>query len=456
MSDDPFAPTPARPVRVYQDRVENDRLATQTRQRLVAEKTAQNEKDAKQAIKIHQKKVEESKRQRLIKGKAAVKLKRAFIKEQRELDANAEALAKVARAVGPLWDGPPTNGLQEAANSGSIPACEALKADGGDFNTSREKEGAVNTIPLHSAARRGDVTLADTLLQGKADPNLVSGDRSPLILAAEQGMTKLVETLVRARANPNLVMNDGLVSLHTAAVAGHGETVKSLLRYKALLEAVYDGSSALFAAANAGQAKGVEVLLDNKAEVDAVWLPNEMSALMTAALQGHTEVVQVLCHKKADMNAMSKDGKTAAYIAAEAGKDGPVRALLDERADLSMGRGPSASFSKTGMTPAGIAKALGHDQVLEAMGPIARPYFRRALRFKVGFGHLGHVLWDCMEERMVRALRQPDKNIRAEKRALVRRKAELKRIADEKAAEQEAKKRALEERKLKQSPSYRR
>jgi len=301
---DAFAPTPARPTRVYNQTIANDTNVRLRRDRELAEMLVRTKKEYEKQKSSTRANREKDKEERLQREKQRAEQKRGYLREVASTQKAFKGKIEEAKVMGPLW----AMGVPEAACSGSIPACKALlREEGGDFNTPRENKDAVNAIPLHSAARRGDVALASILLSGRADPNLIEAGRSSLILAAEHGQTKLVEALLKARAKPNLAMQDGLLPLHAAAIAGFDETIRVLLRYRAEIDAVYEGlmhqllpymdsvpkielidadyegSSALFAAAHAGNSGAVEVLLGRKARVDAVWQPNEVSALMAAS-----------------------------------------------------------------------------------------------------------------------------------------------------------------------------
>uniref|UniRef100_A0A452HI84 Uncharacterized protein n=1 Tax=Gopherus agassizii TaxID=38772 RepID=A0A452HI84_9SAUR len=88
--------------------------------------------------------------------------------------------------------------------------------------------------PLHVASQRGNVDVAQQLLNYKANINAKDKQsKTPLHLAAEKGDHAMVELLLSFNADPNAMDKEKKTPLHTAAMGGHLNTVKVLLAQKA-------------------------------------------------------------------------------------------------------------------------------------------------------------------------------------------------------------------------------
>ncbi len=105
-----------------------------------------------------------------------------------------------------------------------------------------------------------------------------------------------------------------------------------------------------------------------------------------ASQNGHLEVVQALLAKGAEVNARVNDGSTALGVASQNGHLEVVRALLAEGADVNVKGGITlyavspdlkeaqamqgqawAEADESGATPLSMAKANGHDDVVELL-----------------------------------------------------------------------------------------
>lgn len=111
--------------------------------------------------------------------------------------------------------------------------------------------------------------------------------------------------------------------------------------------------TALMLAADAGHEEMARLLLEHGATVD-LWTEDKgMTALMFAAAKGHASIVQLLLERGANLNAADDDGSTALILAVEGEHLEVVKLLLSARADVHARR----RWSFSGTTALAIASA---------------------------------------------------------------------------------------------------
>ena len=217
----------------------------------------------------------------------------------------------------------------QPARAQDHPLIDAVKADDAagvtalldqrvDVNTP-QPDGAT---PLHWAAYRDAVDLADLLVEAGADVNTANDyGVTPLSLACDNGAAPMVRRLLDAGADPNIGRATGETPLMTCARTGALEAVRTLL--------VRD------------------------ADPSAVESWQEQTALMWAAGEGHTEVARALVEYGADVHDRSKGGFTALLIAARENEPALARLLLAAGADVN-------DTAPDGSTPLLVATVRGH------------------------------------------------------------------------------------------------
>jgi hypothetical protein len=96
--------------------------------------------------------------------------------------------------------------------------------------------------PLHEAAYRGTVVVANRLLARGAGINAKDGNgNTPLHNAVLYGRSDLVRVLLENRADVNAADKGGMTPLHRAACSGHVEVGRLLLDKGANMHAVREG-----------------------------------------------------------------------------------------------------------------------------------------------------------------------------------------------------------------------
>ena len=195
--------------------------------------------------------------------------------------------------------------------------------------------------PLHSAASRGQLAVAQFLIENGATVDVRHGDATPLYGAVESGHKAMTELLIAAGADVNTGRRQIGTPLHSAASRGFVEIAKVLLAAGADINATTrEGFTPLHQAVMQQRVGMIDFLLDSKADLEAkvsdgqqVW-PG-YTPLLLAIASFDPLVVERLLARRADVNATSGDGDRALHIAVT--KDIPgqdLRAILERKPDL--------------------------------------------------------------------------------------------------------------------------
>ncbi len=223
--------------------------------------------------------------------------------------------------------------LYRATNEGNADEIRLLIKKGVRVNTKSFLDGVT---PLHIAARRGGIEVAELLMQSGADVNAAEkSSESPLHWGAERGHAGVVKTLLDNGADPDARAGAyGESPLHRAAWAGHSETARVLLDSGAGVNMKnWNGETPLhWACMGKGHARTVKLLIEKGAGISARTAELAETPLHLASRFDRFHAAEVLVKKGADITAEDKDGKTppgtakkygsertAAFLAREAG-----------------------------------------------------------------------------------------------------------------------------------------
>ena len=176
--------------------------------------------------------------------------------------------------------------LVAAARAGDVASILAL-LDAGVPPDAAQPDGAG---PLHWAAHRDDLPVADLLLRAGADPNAVNDlGVAPLALACENASAAMVERLLANGADPDLALPTGVTPLMSCARTGSAAAVRSLLACGARVgdRETVRGQTALMWAISERHAPVAEALLRAGADVGARTRSGFTPLLFAAAAGGH-------------------------------------------------------------------------------------------------------------------------------------------------------------------------
>jgi ankyrin repeat protein len=216
---------------------------------------------------------------------------------------------------------------------------------------------------IHTAARNGDATQVEQLLESGADVN-GADDRgfTPLLWAVYGGFRDVVELLIERGAD---VAYEHPAFGSAAALAFHMECQK-------------------------GQSGMTELLVSRGAGFDPDGVgPRGLNRLRVAVMLGSTDMVRWLIERGADVNAPSpKDGRAALLWAAQKGHIDIVDALIGAGADVNAG-------DAVGIVPLQWASENGHTDVVRILVESGARVDRREAESGQGLMHrvsiYGHV-----------------------------------------------------------------
>jgi ankyrin repeat protein len=221
--------------------------------------------------------------------------------------------------------------LLDAVKQGDAKTVRALLAGHADPNVS-EPDG---TTPLHVAAQRDDVAIADLLV--RAGANVKAATRyhvTPLSLACTNGSAAMIDRLLEAGADPNGLSREGETALMTAALTGKVDAVKRLLVRGADPNAVepFKGQTALMWAASEGNTDAARLLVEAGGAVKAT-SRSGFTPLLFAVRNGHLDTAAALLAAGANVNDVAPDGTSALGMAVVNAYYELAAMLLDKGAD---------------------------------------------------------------------------------------------------------------------------
>ncbi|KAG8193126.1 hypothetical protein JTE90_004950 [Oedothorax gibbosus] len=246
--------------------------------------------------------------------------------------------------------------------SGKTPLCLAVHNNSKEIVMDLINAGADLYIgsPLIDAIKRGFTDIALLLINSdKCNSEDTETNSTLLLLASLEGQTNVVRALLMKGADINYTNSHNMSALYCAAVFGHDDVVKVLLKYNSKLYKWKDcdGSTPLHLAVKMGHAKVVSTLLSAGANPCIVSNDNNTSVELAVARDNSEIVELLLSHSYVDAND-SNNGHTLLHIAAEKGHLTNTELLVERGADIN-------ARNISGSKPIHIAARDGHLNIVK-------------------------------------------------------------------------------------------
>eukprot|EP00475_Leptophrys_vorax_P007355 TRINITY_DN14657_c0_g1_i6.p1 TRINITY_DN14657_c0_g1~~TRINITY_DN14657_c0_g1_i6.p1 ORF type:complete len:536 (+),score=142.92 TRINITY_DN14657_c0_g1_i6:23-1630(+) len=258
--------------------------------------------------------------------------------------------------------------LLHAVRNNDIGECERILSLKG-------KAQIINDLDEHGdsalgvASRMNLKELTAILLRNDASPN-VGHNRGwlPLHYAARNGNLEICEEILRYRVQVDAPNGDGAAALHIAAAGGFIEIMKLLLRHGADIElGDVDKRTPIFYCAKSGQYEAAKFLIERRATVDE---PDEkgVTPSMLAAAGGYLEIIQLFIENGAIITFRDKSGKRPFEHAIRNRRISIARFLLER------GAGDEAELKdeKDNQEPADVFKAAAEGDAVSLKKIIAK------------------------------------------------------------------------------------
>lgn len=200
------------------------------------------------------------------------------------------------------------------------------------------KQGSTLDGELHNATIARDSTRIEYLLKRGAKIDARDTEQqTPLIVAAKGGDLSVMNGLLEYKANPNAQDDDGWTAAMHAVRANEPKVFRLLGKHKANFNLLNkEGLTALAMAVFDNKANAAVAMLDNNANPDLAMGAAKYNALMIAVKKGNLQMAQTLLQYKANPNAKNAGGLTPLMIAAFGNQDMIVSLLLKAGANPSL------------------------------------------------------------------------------------------------------------------------
>jgi quinoprotein dehydrogenase-associated probable ABC transporter substrate-binding protein len=200
------------------------------------------------------------------------------------------------------------------------------------------KQGSTLDSELHNATIARDSTRIEYLLKRGAKVDARDTEQqTPLIVAAKGGDLSVINGLLEYKANPNAQDDDGWTAGMHAVRTNEPKVFRLLGKHKADFNIVNkEGLTALAMAVSDNKANATVAMLDNNANPDFAMGTAQYNALMIAVKKGNLQLAQTLLQYKANPNAKNAGGLTPLMIAAFGNQDMIISLLLKAGANPAL------------------------------------------------------------------------------------------------------------------------
>ena len=200
-----------------------------------------------------------------------------------------------------------------------------------------EQKDSNGFTALLIAAKHGQNSIAEILLEKGAAVDVFVADFTALHFASHNNHTKVIELLIKYNADVNAIGNDERwTALHMAVMNGSEEAVHVLVNVDNVnLNAKNGhGTSALHLAVKNGFDKIVKPLIDHGADINITMSNDGRTPLHVASCRGSYQSAVLLLKAGADIHKVDGSGYTALLLAAAQDKKELVELLLKHKANI--------------------------------------------------------------------------------------------------------------------------
>jgi len=277
--------------------------------------------------------------------------------------------------------------LMEAATAGNLSVVQTLVAHGADAFV-KDKDAVT---ALMSAASQGHLAVSELLIElGVPVDAAASSGGTALMFASGAGHVAVAELLIAKGAGVNAVVHatpeyldqvaeaiaagkkdvephkDGVTSLHVAALGGHLEVVKLLLKHGADPRVKDDEESTALLNAVASNFGDVAFeLVDLGADPNDVYVDDEQrphNLLWDSIVVDNSKFAALLVARGADLSHKDEHNVTVLIQASHKGQTEVVAALVERAAELEVN-----AVNDEGITALVAASSEGHHAVVELL-----------------------------------------------------------------------------------------
>ena len=220
------------------------------------------------------------------------------------------------------------NAQVAAAHTGDLSMLQSLARRDVDSNSTTKYFGE----PLFAAVHSGRIEIVKFLLEAGANVNAQSGSRGTCLeIPSREGQIEMVQPLLTSAAKSH-----GFIECYPKVILA---AVVRILK-EAGSEAQFDevGGDVLLEASYHGHDKIVQLALDAGVNINIQRGLKNYSAIYYASLRGHLQIVRLLLSKGSEVNPIATGYGSPLQAASWKGYTEIIQALLDNGANLAIGR----------------------------------------------------------------------------------------------------------------------